>query len=42
MNEMRESEDFARTGFCPFAGGIFYPSLYRWRRTDTRQETGRV
>src|SRR5690348_13538817 len=33
MKETRESEDFARVGFCLFAGGILYPSLYRRRRT---------
>jgi hypothetical protein len=34
MKEIRDSDDFARTGFCRFAGGILYPSLYKGGRTD--------
>jgi DNA modification methylase len=37
MKDIRESEDFARTGFCLSTGGILYPRLYKPDRTDNPQ-----
>src|SRR5437660_912044 len=35
MKETRESDDFARTGFFRSTGGILYPSLYNFGRTES-------